>query len=112
MRYRFVAQPDALSAVLRMLRKLCQVPDESCWNPEVCTPGMTVHRKVHFCVGIRPTGAKPTGVNGHFVHRRNGIASRICLALPMQARPNRRTSEAQAEPARGGADQASGELAR
>jgi hypothetical protein len=81
-------------------------------NWDVCTPGTTVMGKVHFLAAIRPTGAEPTGVNGQKVHCRNGIAPRICLALPMQARPNHRTSEAQAELTHGGADQASGELAR
>ncbi len=81
-------------------------------NRDVCTPDTTVMRKVHFRAGTRPTGAMPTGVIDQFVHRRNGIARSICLALSIQARPHHRTSEAQAEPVRGGADQASGELAR
>ena len=81
-------------------------------NRDVCTPDTTVMRKVHFRAGVRQTGAMPTGVNGQFVHRRNGIARSICLALPMQARPYHRTSEAQAELACGEAEQASGGLAR
>lgn len=81
-------------------------------NRDVCTPDTTAMRKVHFRAGARPTGAMPTGVNGQFVHRRNGIARSKCLALPMQARPHHRASEAQAELACGGAEQASGKLAR
>ena len=81
-------------------------------NRDVCTPDTTVMKKVHFRAGIPPPGAQSTGVNGQFVHRRNGIARSICLSLPMQARPHHRTCEAQAEPARRRAEQASGELAR
>lgn len=91
---------------------LCQVIDGACRRPGVCTTGTAAMRKVHFRVGMRVTGATPTGPLGQIVQRRNGIARSICLALPMQARPHHRTSEAQAELARGGAEQASGGLAR
>lgn len=68
---------------------------------KLCTPDTPVIRKVHFRAGMGPTGAMPTGVSGQFVHRRNGIATRICLALPMQARPTTRRVRLKPKPPTG-----------